>query len=656
MTNLDKRSLVGQLINHSVDKMPISYRVMELQASNSVLDTYMATHEAVKLKIALKVLTPSLTAQPGFSSRFQDTIKTLLKFNSPYLLKLYDYGNDNEVFYLVAEYHKSPSLRRTLDDDKRIPLATAVEYAQLLSEALSYAAQSNIFHGIISPQSVTISSKRGPLLGDIGIAPLIGLRLPKALNDDLSLAYYTAPEVARGHAINSLSDQYSLTAMLYEMVTGQPPFNGSTGRAVADQHATAAVPDPAAIDPSLAALSGLIARGMAKSPTQRYPSFMEYIAALGDVLRAPPIAAPRSAEPKPQATPAPISAPVSAPDLMAMDHTMPEGISIQELKSSAPSNGTPSSESEPAGMDRTMPEGLFVEELHRAAQELPPTYVPSQATAQPAAKAPEPMAMDRTMPEGFSINEARPAVEQPPPPNTPAPPQPAPIPSAPEPMAMDRTMPEGFSIEEARREAERVQRRATPSEPPQKTVEPPASVYVSPGATVPPTPYTPPRAKAPDTPPRAPMDATIQDLPTYPRGAAPPPNNPPNSTPGLEMTMQDVPLSSFPGQPPATPPPSKPYSFNFNSAPPAYPGAQSTTPHQLEERYQTNWMRRSDLRRRNASDGSGLTAMMAAPTPDQVKAGRSRSPLLIVLILLLLVVIAAAIGFFVLRALGVIAI
>src|SRR5579864_5397055 len=165
------QSLVGRTIQSTDSTTPISYKVSEWLRSTSVLETYLAVHSAVALKIELQVLTPALTAQAEFATRFISQLKTLVALNVPSMAKVYDYGRDGSHFFIVIEHHKSPILRAKLETDGRLPLNIALNNARLMGETLGYAASQGVLHGLLSSDVVTLSSRRGPVLDHFGLTP-----------------------------------------------------------------------------------------------------------------------------------------------------------------------------------------------------------------------------------------------------------------------------------------------------------------------------------------------------------------------------------------------------------------------------------------------------------------------------------------------------
>ena len=593
MSNLDTKALVGQTLGNNDGKA--TYIVQELVSANALYTTYQAAHTMIHLKVMIKVFDPSVTSQADFAERFKAQIKALLDLNVPSIVKVFDYGSEQSYFNIVIEYHKSPPLASKLAEEKRLPLPVAIDYGRSLADALGSAAAAGVFHGSLSPHSITISSKRGPLLNDLGLAMLIDTRsLAALLAADRNLIDYAAPEVLRGSSPDALSDQYSLAAIVYEMASGQPPYQSLSSATTAEQHMTAPIPNIAALDPALSVLAPVLMRALAKDAAQRYPNFGEFNQALALVLRIPVQGAAVSAPP-----PAPLPTPKPA------------------APAPAPSNS-----------DRTMPE-ISAEDLRRQlAAAMPPALPP-----QPAAPAPAPSNSDRTMPEISAEDLRRQLAAAMPPAPPPQPAAPAPAPSN-----SDRTMPE-ISAEDLRRQLAAAM---PPAPPPQPAVPTPAR-----------PPIPPVRPPAPSNSDRTMPEMSRDSLrPSEAAFKATPQNPPHNSAQNMDGTMPEMQVPSYPSMP-SYPPQSAP----LNSMPPRPIGSQSTIPHSASDAgASTAWMNRDEMRKE--ADSSGITAYISrAPTNPQKQNKSSRGPSVLVIGLLLLVVliIVAVVAVFVLRAAGILA-
>src|SRR5579859_1474768 len=200
------QSLVGRTIQNTEATTPIKYNVLERLYTNGVVDTYLVTQAAVNVKVELKAIKPALTAQVGFSARFIAQAKALLSINAPNMTKLYDYGRDGANFFYVVEHHKSPTVRERIDKEGPFPLLLALDYVRIMVDSLGYAASGEMLHGLLSPLSLVITSRRGPLISDFGLSVLLGELLPGVLVNTPQLSSYAAPEVLFGQPVSTTSD------------------------------------------------------------------------------------------------------------------------------------------------------------------------------------------------------------------------------------------------------------------------------------------------------------------------------------------------------------------------------------------------------------------------------------------------------------------
>jgi len=713
-SNSEGTALIGRVFQHKSGGMTAQYVVESLVATSAVIDTYVAAPQGMMIKSFLKVIAPSLTAQPGFSTRFQDAVSGLLKLASPNIIQLFDYGSNEEYFYFVLEYHKSPVLKQQLEEQGTLPIEIAVNAVQGIAGALDLAASLSIHHGLLSPLSIHISKSRGPMITDWNLAQLIGgTRLPRAFTDDPYLAAFVAPEVRGGQPPDKLSDQYNLAATFYTMLSGKVPSGTMIN------------------DPAVAQFREPLARALAMNPSERFPDSIAFCRALiglknqeapivspvtpptkpplppplpEPVKPAPAMAADRTMiepPPKPPAEPVRPAAPVAA----QAEHTMLE-MSVEDLKKAMPDRTMieppPKPPAEPvrpaapavAEIDRTMPE-MSVEEIRREAAKLTPPAEPARPAAPAAAD------VEHTMPE-MSVEEIRREVEKMA--NQSAAPATPPELARPPAPDVERTMPE-ISIEELRQaayaqsldsaeedesidepgvaevvdeEVDNIPRRPSGDLPPDLPAKvapaakkddtarpanrPPAQVPpAAPSrAEVPPPPWVPQKPERPA------LDATMPEMPAASLNLPP---KPPSRTPGLDATMAEMPAPQF-DMPPGSIPPapygsnqpgsSVPYNFNTVQGKGGQPAGR-----QIDYRYKTGTIDRESLEDPGRSS-DGLTGLIRSVPPATLrgtsearrvepdKPQRRSNPLIWIILAVLLLGVALTIGVVVLKTLHVI--
>ena len=240
--------------------------------------------------VALKVLHPLVAATLG-TERFLREIKLAARLQHPHIVPVYDSG-ESEVpvagagrLWYTMPYVDGESLRDRLRREGPLPPADALRIALQAAQALSYAHGQGVVHRDIKPENILLARDGSTLVADFGIARPMGPRTDPGLTAAGSVVgtpTYMSPEQAAGDTeVGPGADVYSLGCVLYEMLTGRPPFDGPTPQALMVKHMTEPAP---AIDPRAAhvstGVSRAIARAMAKTPDERFPGAAQFADAL----------------------------------------------------------------------------------------------------------------------------------------------------------------------------------------------------------------------------------------------------------------------------------------------------------------------------------------------------------------------------------------
>jgi serine/threonine-protein kinase len=210
------------------------YEIERELGEGGMATVYLAEDLKHERQVAIKVLKPDLAAVIG-AERFLAEIKTTANLQHPHILALHDSGEANGFLYYVMPYVKGESLRDRLDRERQLPVGEAVRIAVALSNALQTAHEGGVVHRDIKPGNILLS--RGePLLADFGIALAVesggGARLTET-GMSVGTPHYMSPEQAAGdQEVGPKSDIYSLGAVTYEALTGEPPFSGTTPQAI----------------------------------------------------------------------------------------------------------------------------------------------------------------------------------------------------------------------------------------------------------------------------------------------------------------------------------------------------------------------------------------------------------------------------------------
>ncbi|HEX4931801.1 MAG TPA: protein kinase [Gemmatimonadaceae bacterium] len=244
---------------------------------------YLARDLRHDRNVALKVLKPELGAVLGVE-RFLAEIKVTANLQHPNLLPLFDSGAANGLLFYVMPFVEGETLRARLDREKQLPVDEAVRLATAIAGALAYAHERGVIHRDLKPENILLQAGQ-PVIADFGIALAVsnagGARVTQT-GLSLGTPQYMSPEQATGdRTIDARSDIYSLSAMTYEMLVGDPPHVASTAQAIVAKLLTERPPSVQVARPTVGdAVADAIDRGLEKLPADRWSSAAEFAEAL----------------------------------------------------------------------------------------------------------------------------------------------------------------------------------------------------------------------------------------------------------------------------------------------------------------------------------------------------------------------------------------
>ena len=250
------------------------YTVGEMIGTGGMADVYIAQDERLARQVAVKILRSDLAKDPSFVSRFRKEAFAAAGLNHPGIVAVYDSGEDPAP-YIVMELISGHTLRELIHRGERIPLDRALEIGEGILGALEYSHERGIVHRDIKPANIMITEMGDVKVMDFGIARAMddfGATLTSTWNI-VGTAQYLSPEQAMGETADARSDIYSTGCLLFEVLTGRPPFTGDTPVSIAYQHVSGELPKPSSIQPALAGdIDVLLSVALAKKPQDRYQS------------------------------------------------------------------------------------------------------------------------------------------------------------------------------------------------------------------------------------------------------------------------------------------------------------------------------------------------------------------------------------------------
>lgn len=254
------------------------YELYRKLGRGGMAEVYLARDQMLDRAVAVKVLFPALATDPGFVERFRREAQAAASLTHPNIVNVFDWGEANGTYFIVMEYVEGESLADMIQGHGRLNPDRAAEIGGEIASALDFAHRSGgVIHRDIKPGNVLITREGAVKVADFGIARAIsdssaerGLTKTGSV---MGTATYFSPEQARGGTVDPRSDVYSVGCVLYEMITGHPPFAGESAVVIAYKHVQEMPAAPRMVDPALPeTLEAIILKCLAKNPANRYPS------------------------------------------------------------------------------------------------------------------------------------------------------------------------------------------------------------------------------------------------------------------------------------------------------------------------------------------------------------------------------------------------
>ncbi|WP_410810548.1 protein kinase domain-containing protein [Micromonospora sp. 067-2] len=281
------------------------YRLDERIASGGMGDVWRGTDQVLGRTVAVKSLLPALLDDPDFAERFRGEARTMATINHPGVVDVYDFGNDQQIAFLVMEYVEGDALSSTLSRVGRLTPARTMALVAQAADALHAAHEKGIVHRDVKPGNLLVRPNGTLVLTDFGIARSDLVGQLTAAGSVLGTASYISPEQATGQVATPASDVYALGVVAYQCLAGRRPFEGDNALDIAMRHVRETPrPLPADIPPQVRAL---VERALAKDPAARWPS----AAALAGVARQ--LKAALSQQARAGGQPGPVSGAPSSP-------------------------------------------------------------------------------------------------------------------------------------------------------------------------------------------------------------------------------------------------------------------------------------------------------------------------------------------------------
>jgi hypothetical protein len=241
---------------------------------------YLAWDEVLERRVAIKELEPAFLKEPRLLKRFREEAQTMAQLDHPNCVQVYDFFESAEGAYLVSEYIDGASLREVITHSGRLSPEQALGVLKGGLSGLAHAHGHGLVHRDVKPENILCDLQGVSKLADFGLAIFTSedanLEGPSA-----GTPHYMSPEQAGGEPLDRRSDIYSAGAVLFELLTGQPPYAGGNNLAIMRMHAEQPVPEPRQVNPRLPeAVAEVVTKAMAKDPADRHQTADDFISAL----------------------------------------------------------------------------------------------------------------------------------------------------------------------------------------------------------------------------------------------------------------------------------------------------------------------------------------------------------------------------------------
>ena len=275
-------SMIGRIFNNR-------YQITECIGVGGMAEVYRATDNVLGRIVAVKVMLPQYASDENFARRFKQEAASAANLSSPYIVNVYDWGQDDGTYYIVMEFVRGSDLKTAIKERGAINQRKVAEIGSQVCQALSVAHKQDIIHRDVKPQNIMVQPDGNVKVMDFGIARAKNSTMDKTASV-LGTAHYISPEQAQGKDLTPASDLYSLGVVMYEAATGKLPFDGPDAVSVAMKQVQETPVPPSEIKPDIdPGLEAIIMKAMSKNPNERFATAMEMRYALNDFLMGRPV-------------------------------------------------------------------------------------------------------------------------------------------------------------------------------------------------------------------------------------------------------------------------------------------------------------------------------------------------------------------------------
>ena len=279
---MENDKYIGRLLDNR-------YEILESIGTGGMAVVYKARCHRLNRLVAIKILKDELSQDEEFRRRFHAESQAVAMLSHPNIVSVYDVSTTDEADYIVMELIDGITLKQYMEKKGVLNWKETLHFGMQIAKALEHAHSRGIVHRDIKPHNVMVLKNGSVKVTDFGIARIMS-KSNTLTKEALGSVHYISPEQAKGGRVDARSDLYSLGVVMYEMMTGRPPFDGESPVAVAIQHINGKPTMPSLINPNIpGGLEQIIMKAMEKNPAKRYASATEMLYDLEEFRKNPSI-------------------------------------------------------------------------------------------------------------------------------------------------------------------------------------------------------------------------------------------------------------------------------------------------------------------------------------------------------------------------------
>ena len=252
------------------------YELLEKIGEGGMGVVYKAKCHLLNRFVAVKILKAELSNDEDFIIRFKREATSIAKLSHPNIVNIHDVGSENNINFIIMEYINGKTLKQVIKEKRKLSSQDTLDIVLQVAKALDCAHSNNIIHRDIKPDNIMITKDMIVKIMDFGIAKVMDSRTITISKKVMGTVHYFSPEQAKGNVVDFRTDIYSLGIVMYEMVTGQVPYNAESSITIAMMHIQEPATPPQKIITDIPDnINQVVLRAMEKEPMKRYQTANE---------------------------------------------------------------------------------------------------------------------------------------------------------------------------------------------------------------------------------------------------------------------------------------------------------------------------------------------------------------------------------------------